>query len=467
MKKIIFLMLFGFWGISAQSADIDIPIFGDGQMPTETQKKENADFPLFLPPTAPQNTVNELPFREPLDTKKAVDFSAPKVPVQPLEEGEKQKFLPALPKEKNFKLPDSIPPAMKTGIEIKPVLKKEEVEVKKHPPKTETIKTTPDPRRALDFQFVSDKNDIKQSEKEIKKNEEVETPLQKEVQKPAPSVQKKDVSSTQETTPDKAVVQQTETTKPSLLQKSMALPTEKSKETFLNPFDVEEEISDLDEELPPETAMVERKASPVEDIDILGVYLHMLPQDITDEVQMRGFQVSHVAYGVPTTQTVRLEDECRIKDGVVQFEKLQNCVQEKAKQEDMYYIREIDFKNENTREKLHVKFSSLFTDNKAYYIEYTALGDNSLGTSSKDIAKKMARQELFWDLVFEKYGNPTYKNLMVWGNPDGMSFKAYIEGTALNGKLVLEDKILPQDDMSDAFAHSDASFQTNVFSFAP
>jgi|GEM_PF-7132506 len=467
MKKIIFLMLVGFWSVSAQSADIDIPMFGNGQMPTEAQKKENADFPLFLPPTAPQNTEKELPFREPLDTKKAVDLSVPEVPVQPPEETGKQKFLPALPKDEKFKLPTSIPPKMKTGIEIKP----EGVKLKEQkapPPAPEKTKTLPDPARASGFRFgggatATDKKTSADTPKPSvsKPVKTTETPTAIPQREPVtPAVQRE----APKPEPVKPPVQSTTPARPTLLQKSLAIPVAQEKEEYLNPFDVED-VSLPESDLPPEAKVFEKKASPVEDIDIMGVYLHMHPQDITDEVQMRGFRVTHIAHALPTFATMRLEKDCRREEGLLQIEMIQECVRDRAQKEGIYYISELTFKNAETKETLLAKFSSHFTDNKAYYIEYTALGDNSLGTSIPALAQKATRRDLFWDLVFEKYGTPTYKEQLVWGDPREMYFKAYMEGMALNGKLILEDKVLPQDDISEAHANLPPPPEINFFSF--
>ena len=472
MKKIIFWMLLGFYGVSAQAADIDIPMFGDGQMPTEAQKKENIDFPLFLPPTAPQNTTKELPFREPLDTKKAVDLSVPEVPVEIPKEESKQKFLPALPKDEKFKLPTSIPPKMKTGIEIKPegVKLKEQ---KTSAPAPEKTKAPADPARAAGFKFgtggaTGSKEPAvktpagsggagtfkttpspKASGTIVPRQEEPKPVVPKEAAKPEPV---------------KPAVQSTAPSRPSLLQKSLAIPVAPEQEEFLNPFDVED-VPLADEGLPPEATVLEKKASPVEDMDIMGIYLHMHPQDITDEAQLRGFRVSHIAHALPTFATTRLEKDCRREEGLLQIEMVQNCVRERAQKEGIYYISELKFKNEETKETLIAKFSSHFTDNKAYYIEYTAPGDNSLGTSIPAIAQKATRRDLFWELVFEKYGTPTFAEQHVWGDPREMYFKAYMEGMALNGKLILEDKVLPQDDISEAHANLPPPPEINFFSF--
>ena len=430
MKKTVLILVFGFCAFSAKASDIVIPLFGESTSQKTTPSEQGKDFPLFLPPTAPLETVKDLPFNQPINTPNTVNLSTPVVPV---EKEESQKTSPSYP-----------------------IIQPKTVVIE--PPEEKKIQETKQPAKAQkEIRFTqpsSEKQKTVQKEVPVQPQKKPEIARPKEVSTAAPVDTAKTI-----------VIKETPARKPSLLQKSMELPVDEQKE-ILNPFEVNDAVL-LGDELPadvfPEVQEVSK--AQVDKMDIMGIYLYMTPQEVIDEAQERGFRVSFISHAIPTFATARLEKECRTEEKLVQLERIQDCVRLRAQKEGIYYVSELILENPETKEQVKGRFTSLFTENKAYYIEYTALGDNSLGTSIKDIAKKTARRDLFWDLVFEKYGEPTYKEQLVWGDPREAYFKAYMEGSALNGKLILEDKKLPADDVSEAYANLPPPPEVNFFSF--
>ena len=182
-----------------------------------------------------------------------------------------------------------------------------------------------------------------------------------------------------------------------------------------------------------------KTVSSVASFDIATMQLGMTPDDVIDSATENGFEITNVAYGIPSFMVTNFERECR-SSGLYQTRLIHECVRERAREEDVYYISQLVFKKAETKEQIVVLFSSTLTDNKAFKIDYTGYGDNSLGTSYKDMLKKTNRRDVFWKYVYDKYGRSNGNgNALVWGNPNGVFMRAFLQGTAMDGRIILED----------------------------
>lgn len=198
--------------------------------------------------------------------------------------------------------------------------------------------------------------------------------------------------------------------------------------------------------------------------NLAGLQLYMTPQEIIDVAQEHGFTVSNIFYDIPSFMTKAYEVSCR-KSGLSELRLVHDCTRDKAKADDVYYVSKLTLENKDNKEKIDVLFSSNMMDNKAYKIDYTGFGDNSLGTSYKDVSKKLERRDVFWRLVFEKYGSPSYGKMLLWGDPRNVYMKAYMEKNALDARIIMEDKTVPIDDMSKAAEAEEAREKDHSFSF--
>ncbi len=201
-----------------------------------------------------------------------------------------------------------------------------------------------------------------------------------------------------------------------------------------------------------------------EGFDIMGMKLHMTPDEVLMIAEDNGFTVSNVAYAIPLFMTTAYEQNCR-RDGFMQLRLIHDCVRMQAQEDNVYYVSELRLDNSTTKEQIVVSFVSGLTGNQASRIDYTSFGDNSLGTSYKDAAKKTARRDLFWKLVFDKYGQPNFPKMLLWGDPRKIYMQAFMEGTALNGRLILDDKELPYQDMDAAGKITQTQETPHAFSF--
>ena len=175
-----------------------------------------------------------------------------------------------------------------------------------------------------------------------------------------------------------------------------------------------------------------------ESFNIADIYLGMQPEDVIETVAESGFELTNVAYGIPSFMITDFDRSCR-EGGLTQMRLIHECIREAARSNEVYYVSQLAFERLDSKEKIIVLFSSALTDNKAFKIDYTAYGDNSLGTSYKDLLKKTHRRDIFWKYVYDKYGKPANKEFYFWGNPKKVYLKAFLEGNAMNGRIVLED----------------------------
>lgn len=199
-------------------------------------------------------------------------------------------------------------------------------------------------------------------------------------------------------------------------------------------------------------------------LNIADLQLTMTPDDIIETAADNGFEIANVAYGIPSFMVTDFERGCRAS-GLYQTRLIHECVREKAREEDVYYISSLTLKKPETKEQIVVLFSSTLTDNQAFKIDYTGFGDNSLGTSYKDVLKKANRRDIFWQYIYDKYGQPIGKDVVFWGDANGVFMRAFMDGNALDARIILEDATKKGADYRQAEAWNKDQEVQNPFSF--
>ena len=203
----------------------------------------------------------------------------------------------------------------------------------------------------------------------------------------------------------------------------------------------------------------------ISNFDIAGLQLGMSPEDVIDNAVDVGFEVTNIAYGIPSFMVTNFERDCR-ESGLYQLRLIHECVRERARDEDVYYISQLVLKKAETKEQIVVLFSSTLTDNQAFKIDYTGFGDNSLGTSYKDLLRKTNRRDVFWKYVSDKYGRPKGNaDTLFWGNPNGVLMRVFMEGNAMDGRIILEDVTQKGTDYRQAESWNKEQEVPNPFSF--
>lgn len=193
--------------------------------------------------------------------------------------------------------------------------------------------------------------------------------------------------------------------------------------------------------------------------DISGVMLRMGLQQVDDTMRNRGFQKVMQKYQIPNFIKWRNEEYCR-GSGVVGYERTQACVVQKAKKDNHQYVQTAKYAKYDTKEEIEVTFTSNFTENKVYKIEYSSQASNITGNSQKAIYLRNIKIYDFWKKINQKYGKPDDKEAVIWGMGGN---KPYMK--AKTGWLLLEDPMLRELDYTRMSREDQRYLNTDLYSF--
>ena len=194
--------------------------------------------------------------------------------------------------------------------------------------------------------------------------------------------------------------------------------------------------------------------------DISGAMLRMSFAQIEEALTRRGFRRTMQKMDIPNFIRWRNEDKCRAS-GVVGYERLENCVIQMAKKDGYQFIERASYSKFKTREEIEVRFTSTFTNNKAYRISYKSeAAINISGNSQKQIYLRNIKVYDFWKKINQKYGTPDNKDDVIWGLGGN---KPYLQ--AGTGRLVLEDPMLRELDYTRMSREDQKFMNTDLYSF--
>ena len=193
--------------------------------------------------------------------------------------------------------------------------------------------------------------------------------------------------------------------------------------------------------------------------DISGIMLRMNVGQVDDIMRNRGFKKTYEKYQIPNFIKWRNEEYCR-NSGVVGYERLEACVIQKAKKDKHQYIYQTKYNKYDTKEEIEVWFTSNFTENKAYKIEYTSMASAITGNSPKAMYLYNIKVYDFWRRINRKYGVPDNKQAVTWGMDAG---KPYLR--AKTGHLVLEDPMFRELDYTRMSREDQRYLVTDLYSF--
>ncbi|MBR2300037.1 MAG: hypothetical protein IJ870_05645 [Alphaproteobacteria bacterium] len=193
--------------------------------------------------------------------------------------------------------------------------------------------------------------------------------------------------------------------------------------------------------------------------DISGVMLQMSYQQAEEQLLKRGYKKTTQKMDVPNFIRWRNEEKCR-GQGVVGYERLENCIVLLAKKENYYFISQATFNKFDTKETVEIFLSSTFTNNKIYRITYKTEAANMTGNSSKAIYLRNLKVFDFWKKINQKYGTPDNKDDILWGLGSG---KPYLQ--ASTGFLKLEDPVLMDLDATRMSREDQRFIHSDIYTF--
>lgn len=202
-----------------------------------------------------------------------------------------------------------------------------------------------------------------------------------------------------------------------------------------------------------------KKRSNASVFDISGAMLRMTFQQIDDTLSRRGYRKTVQKMDIPNFIRWRNEDKCRAA-GVVGYERLANCVVKMAKQDKHEFVETAAYAKFDTKENIEVRFTSNFTNNKAYKISYKSEALNIGGNSPKMMYLRNIKIYDFWKKINQKYGAPDNRDDVMWGLGGN---KPYMQ--AGTGRLILEDPMLRELDYTRMSREDQRFMNTDLYSF--
>ena len=194
--------------------------------------------------------------------------------------------------------------------------------------------------------------------------------------------------------------------------------------------------------------------------DISGAMLRMSPQQIDTALTKRGYKKTMQKLDIPNFIRWRNEEKCRAQ-GVVGYERLENCVAQMAKKDNHQFLERVFYSKYDTQEDMEIRFTSNFTQNKSYYLAYkSSVLTNIRGNSQKEFYLRNIKIYDFWKKINQKYGVPDNKENVIWGLGGN---KPYLQ--AGTGLLRLEDPMLRDLDYTRMSREDKKYMNTGLYNF--
>ncbi len=177
--------------------------------------------------------------------------------------------------------------------------------------------------------------------------------------------------------------------------------------------------------------------------DLSGFELNETLTSVLKKAKKQGFKVKTTEDKIPLFYATDYAHKCR-NEGLVIPQKVNECILNYAESEKTAYIAKAVLTRKN--EVLELYFTSRAVDNLLYKIVYLNKGDNSLNFTRINKERKRIRQQAFWNAVFDKYGYPDDGENYIWGDPTKAYMKIYMDGSAYNAYIIMEDVKLSNED---------------------
>ncbi len=183
---------------------------------------------------------------------------------------------------------------------------------------------------------------------------------------------------------------------------------------------------------------------------LVGLRFGYDTETVFEELSELGYSLQRVEKSIPLFRTTVYDEICRKKKGLSIVSDIRKCILDYAESDETHYVFRETYNRALSRETVQVYYSTPQTGNVVYKIVYQNLGDHSLNSSRKNMAKKMQRQKDFWDLMFETYGLPDENDKILWGDSETVYMKALMQGSAYDAYVVMEDRLIQDKDFEAA-----------------
>ena len=233
----------------------------------------------------------------------------------------------------------------------------------------------------------------------------------------------------------------------------------KSGESWVKSLFKGNDKSDSVKDLMAQQKKAKAKRSNASVFDIAGVMLRMSYNQAETELFKRGYKRISQKMDVPNFIRWRNEEKCR-NQGVVGYERLENCIIKLAQKDNHYYISQATFNKFDSNETVEIFLSSTFTNNKVYKITYRTEAANVTGSGTKAVYLRNLKVYDFWKKISQKYGHPDDEQDAIWGLGDN---RPYLK--ASTGYLRLEDPLLQALDVNRMSREDQKFIHTDNYTF--
>ena len=203
----------------------------------------------------------------------------------------------------------------------------------------------------------------------------------------------------------------------------------------------------------------------VNDFDIAGIMLGMSFEDVYNLYHAQNNlyalrKKNSLVYTIPQDWKYNLDYECR-QSGIIQPEKLENCIRNLAKNRGLLYVSEMHLERKKTGETIDVYLTSNATDNVVYRVVYNNDVDKLEGSNPKFADQREKKILAFWKNVIKKYGAPNSGQDTWISSTNAYSPKMI----AYYGSLELIDEGKHAMDAADASQQSRDNFRAKPYAF--
>ena len=205
--------------------------------------------------------------------------------------------------------------------------------------------------------------------------------------------------------------------------------------------------------------LANKKRSNASVFDVSGVMLRMNAKQADEALQNRGYKKTAEKFEIPNFIRWRFEEMCR-GQGVVGYERLESCVVQMSKKNNYLYVQHQNYNNFRTQESVELFYTSNFTGNKVYRIQYHSEAANIKGNSAKANYLRNIKIYDFWKQINQKYGVPDNQEQVTWGLGEN---KPYLK--ASTGYLLLADPMLVELDYTRMSREDQKFLNTGFYTF--
>ena len=204
-------------------------------------------------------------------------------------------------------------------------------------------------------------------------------------------------------------------------------------------------------------------AKQVKFFDIAGIKLGQSVKEVKEvfEKSKNKYRLADIENKIPEYFTYNYDLECRNRN-ILTSDSLKHCIKGLAKKDNMEYTSKMVYTKPDTKEQIHIFFTSPVTKNTVWKVEYKNNANKKLGDSINFQYQRDEERRAFWYSVLKKYGEPIVApNKWVYNKGDKYS----ISLVADYNSLILQNPKQNAFDVLEATKKARRDFKYTKYTF--